>query len=58
MTDWKKCEDQMPEKDGRYLVTETYDYPGFKWVGVCSVRAGRWHIAKVTHWMELPEAGK
>jgi len=53
---WIACADQMPEKDGRYLVYETHSF--HSWIGVCSLRKGIWDIAAVTHWMLLPEPPK
>ena len=51
---WIKCADQMPEKDGRYIV---YENP-YGWIGVCAMRNGKFDSYAVTHWMYLPEAPK
>ena len=53
MSEWIKCSNKMPEKDGRYLVFEFHSF--HSWIGVCSLRHGVWDIAAVTHWMHLPE---
>jgi hypothetical protein len=53
MDKWISIKEKIPEKDGRYLVTEAYNWP---WVGVCSLRNGKWDSSTVSHWMELPEA--
>lgn len=52
MSKWISVKERLPEKDGRYLVTEIYSSP---WVGVCSLRQGKWDSGSVSHWMELPE---
>jgi len=51
-TSWKSAADRPPEKDGRYIVYE----PRYGWIGVSSLRYGKWDDTGVTHWMELPEA--
>lgn len=51
MTNWIKCKERMPDKDGRYLVYEGNKY---NWIGVCSLRYGKWDSLEVTHWMPLP----
>lgn len=56
MSEWIRCEDRMPEEDGRYLVTEIYD--SGKWVGVCSLRRGKWDISLVKYWKPLPTPPK
>lgn len=48
---WKSATDRPPEKDGRYIVYE----PRYGWIGVSSLRHGKWDDTGVTHWMELPE---
>jgi len=50
---WISVKERFPEKDGRYLVIEMHFTP---WVGVCSLRNGKWDNGSVSHWMELPEA--
>ena len=55
MNNWIKCSERQPEKDGRYLVTERWHSTGY-WVGVSSVRNGKWDSAEVIAWQELPEA--
>lgn len=52
---WIKCEEQMPDKDGRYLVVEVFS-GNDKWIGVSSLRNGVWDCLKVKYWQELPEA--
>lgn len=52
---WISVNTKLPEKDGRYLVAESDPY---KWLGVCSLRNGKWDSALVTHWQDLPEPPK
>jgi len=53
MTEWIKCSDKMPDKDGRYLVCEQYST---LWIGVSSLRKGVFDGGvTTTHWMPLPE---
>ncbi len=54
MAKWINCKDKMPEKDGRYLVIETFPF-GSQWRGVSSLRNHKWDCIAVSHWMELPE---
>lgn len=54
MSEWISIKDKIPEKDGRYLVFEKGNYYG--WVGVLSLREGRWDSENVSHWMPLPES--
>ena len=54
---WIKCEHQMPDKDGRYIVLETFGL-GSTWIGVSALRKGKWDCIAVTHWQNLPEAPK
>lgn len=49
---WIKCNERMPGEDGRYLVVECYAY---YWVGICSLRDGKWDSPTVKYWMSLPE---
>jgi hypothetical protein len=49
---WISLKDRSPDIDGRYIVHEE-GYGG--WVGVCSLRNGKWDSHSVTHWMHLPE---
>ena len=53
--EWIKCSDRIPEKNGRYLVLEGGSYT---WIGVSSLRNGRWDSENTTHWMSLPEPPK
>lgn len=53
MSEWIKCSKRLPEKDGRYLVF--VPYPSYPWVGVSSLRKGKFDDDNVTHWMPLPE---
>ncbi len=50
MSEWISIKDRMPEKDGRYLV---YEYQ-YGWIGVSSVRKGKFDDVAATHWMQLP----
>lgn len=53
MSNWIKCSDRMPEKDGRYLIYLCYlMHP---WVGVSYLRDGVFDDKKATHWQPLPE---
>ena len=54
MTEWINIKDKLPKKDGRYLVY----IPNYKWIGVSSLRNGKWDDNALTHWMPLPEAPK
>jgi len=51
---WKSVKDGLPEKDGRYLVVEVHTY--YPWIGVCSLREGKWDSPSIKYWQELPEA--
>jgi hypothetical protein len=42
-----------PKEDGRYLVVE--EGKNYRWVGVCTLREGKWDSSQVTLWMPLPE---
>lgn len=53
MTKWIKCTERMPEKDGRYLVNAKYSS---EWIGVSSLREGKFDDCHITHWMDLPKA--
>lgn len=56
MTKWIKCSDQMPDKDGRYLVCEKYEkIPHYHWIGVASLRNGIWDSHIIAYWQPLPE---
>ena len=48
---WIKIEKIIPP-DGRYLVFESR----YKWIGVASVREGKFDSVDTTHWMPLPNA--
>ena len=52
MTKWIDVKEKMPDKDGRYLVVESY-LP--RWVGVSVFRRGMWQSSVTSHWMPLPE---
>lgn len=54
MTEWIKTSERMPDEDGRYLVVEKHA-SGYIWVGVCSLRNGKWDISNVIAWDKLPE---
>ena len=54
MNEWISIEERIPEKDGRYIVFE----PRYKWVGVSSVRQGKFDDITSTHWQPLPEPPK
>lgn len=47
---WIDAKEQMPEKDGRYLVVEDHSY---KWIGVSTMRNGKFDMP-IKYWMELP----
>jgi Protein of unknown function (DUF551) len=54
MSDWIKCSERMPDKDGRYLIVENYGW--HRSVGVCSLHQGKWDMSSlITHWQLLPE---
>lgn len=56
---WIRVEDSMPEKNGRYLVAEYNNGFNCPWIGVSSLREGRFDGGKaVKFWMNLPEAPK
>lgn len=48
---WINAKERMPEKDGRYLVSEDSSYT---WIGVATMRQGEFDIP-ITHWMPLPQ---
>jgi hypothetical protein len=54
MNQWKILKDEMPPKDGRYLVY----VPNYNWIGVSSLRHNKFDDASATHWMPLPEPPK
>jgi hypothetical protein len=54
MSEWISIKDKLPDKDGRYLVVENWVSDSF-WIGVCSLRNGKWDTTHITHWQELPE---
>jgi hypothetical protein len=54
MIEWISCKEKMPEKDGRYLVVEVFI--NHHWVGVSSLRGGKWDCVKTEWWAELPTA--
>lgn len=49
---WISLKDKYPPMDGRYLVYESR----YGWVGVSSVRHGKWDDSTITHYMLLPNA--
>ena len=52
--DWIKCQDQLPDRDGEYLVTtNNISYS----VDFGTFRDGKWKVkgAKVIAWMEIPK---
>lgn len=51
MNNWIKCSERMPDKDGRYLVFES----PYNWIGVSSLREGKWDCKQTTYWCPLPE---
>ena len=55
MNNWTLISYKMPDKDGRYLVSCEYS-GGHKWVGVSSVRNGKFDDSTATHWQNLPPA--
>ena len=58
MTNWIKCSYQQPQKDDRYLVVERHARLKYEWIGVCSLRNGKWDSDRIIYWAELPEAPK
>jgi hypothetical protein len=52
---WIKCSKRNPDKDDRYLVAEKFSNYSI-WVGVSSLRNGRWDSSAVICWQNLPEA--
>lgn len=56
MNKWIKCSDQMPDMDGRYLVYEKhFKTSEFGWVGVASMRNGKWDSPSIKAWQPLPK---
>lgn len=53
MNKWIAIKDKFPEKDGRYLVYVPHN--SHYWIGVSSVRRGKFDDITATHWMNLPE---
>ena len=51
MDGWISVEEQLPEKDGRYLVVEGLDY---HWIVINSTMQGKFDY-NITHWQPLPE---
>jgi hypothetical protein len=54
MSEWIAIKDRLPDKDGRYLVY----VPHWNWIGVSSLRQGKFDDTTATHWMILPEKPK
>lgn len=51
MNNWISCAIQMPDKDSRYIVF----VPSWNWIGVSSLRQGKWDDETASHWMDLPD---
>ncbi len=51
---WISVKEKYPEKDGRYLVW----VPDWNWLGISSLRSGKFDDTLATHWMPLPELPK
>lgn len=55
MSEWIRLTDKKPEKDGRYLVCVPYaSFPS--WIGVSTLRHGKFDDTTASHWMPLPLA--
>lgn len=54
MSEWIDLKEQRPEKDGRYIVCVPFSTP--PWIGVSSLRNGKFDDVTATHWMVLPSA--
>ena len=55
MSEWIRLSERKPEKDGRYLVCVPYaEFPS--WIGVSSLRQGKFDDKGASHWMHLPKA--
>jgi hypothetical protein len=52
MNDWIDAKTNPPPRDGRYFVTERHS--SWNWVGVCSLREGKWDSPAVIAWQPLP----
>lgn len=52
LNNWIDAKLNPPKKDGRYLVVEDHLY---NWVGVCSLRNGKWDSSTITYYQDLPE---
>lgn len=60
---WVSCKERLPKKDGKYLVTKTFDFIGMEDMITTSafVKGGFLElttIGKVIAWMELPQIYK
>ena len=53
MSEWVKCSERLPEKDGRYLVCEKW-VTG-QWVGVGRFVNDKFECSMTIAWQELPE---
>lgn len=53
MTKWNSVKDNPPKEDGRYTVYVPYNH--HHWIGVSSLRQGKFDDATATHWMPLPQ---
>jgi len=53
MSEWVKCSERLPEKDGRYLVCEKW-VTGH-WVGVGRFVNDKFECSMTIAWQELPE---
>lgn len=57
MTEWINIKDKIPDKDGRYIVSEYNN--NYLWIGISSLRNGKFDGGEsVTHCMHLPEIPK
>ncbi len=52
--EWISVKERFPE-DGRYLVCTAHSP---NWIGVSSLRKGKWDDSMVSHYMPLPEPPK
>jgi hypothetical protein len=51
VNEWINAKEQMPDKNGRYLVIEDHSY---HWMGISTLRNGRFDMP-ILYWMDLPK---
>jgi hypothetical protein len=52
MTNWISVKEKLPDKEGRYFVY--VPSPPCPWMGVSSLRNGKFDDTTASHWMPLP----